>query len=49
MINKTKAYKNIVLLGLVSRNICINKNTGQMLVKGKVTDNGFKSLLPLVV
>jgi hypothetical protein len=49
MINKTKAYKNIILLGLVSRNACISENTGQMLAKGKVTDNGFKSLLQIAV
>jgi hypothetical protein len=49
MINKNKAYKTIILHGLVSRNIGISKNTAQMFVRDKVTDNGSKSLLPLVV
>ncbi len=45
MINKTKSYKNIMPFGLVTRNICVNKSIGQMPAEGKVTDNGFKSLL----
>jgi len=49
MNNKNKVYKTLILRGLVSRNACISKNTGHTLAKDKVTDNGFKSLLPLVV
>jgi len=49
MINKTKIFKAIILFGLVSLNACIAKNIGPMLTKGKVADNGFKSLLPLAV
>jgi hypothetical protein len=50
MINKTKVYTTITLLGLLSRNACVGKNTGQMLAKGKeATNNGFKSLLLLAV
>jgi hypothetical protein len=49
MINKTKAYKNITLLGLVSCNICISKNIRHMLAEGKVTDSGFKSSLQQIV
>lgn len=43
MIDKPKAYKNFMLNGLMSRNICVNKNIGQMPAEGKVTGNSLKS------
>jgi hypothetical protein len=49
MINKTKIFKAIILFGVASLNAYISKNLGQMLTKGKVAGNGFKSLLPLAV
>lgn len=51
MINKTKVFKAIILLGLLSRNACDGKNTGQAITKGKdeAINKGLKSLLPIAV
>lgn len=51
MTNKTKAFETIILLGLLSRSACADKNTGQVFTKGRgvAINNSFKSLLPIAV
>lgn len=49
MIDKPKAYKNFMPLGLMSRNICVNKSIGRMPAEGKVTGSSFKSASQQIV